>query len=631
MNSSAFFVWFTDSASRRIPELTAATSDLTGTGEHPRVRDRSSFLGRIFSRARFHARALAASIFMVSGCLSGSAAIGDQGLAQDATGYGQLEALFREWREFERPPMENGAPAYTEARMAAVRDGIARFRQRLSAINTSAWPVERKVDWHLLRAEINGLDFFERVLKPWNRDPAFYQTVWTYQSDTPAHEGPTHHNLLELWTYEFPLSAIEQQRLAAELRVIPPLLAQARGNLTGNARDLWLSGIYNMRQQADDLRTLGERLASRTLPELRRALEEALAATEGFVGWLEEQAAGKNGWSGVSIQQYNWHLQQVWYVPLTWHHEQRILRRELHRAWSALKLEEHRNRKLPELRPVSSPKAYDALADASADRLLRFLKDGEILRVEPWMEEALRAQLGNYIPPDRRNFFTIGSHLDPTPLYTHFYHWFDLARLRQEPHPSPLRREPLLFNIFTSRTEGMATGFEELTMHAGLHDDHRRAREIVWILLAQRAARGLGSLDAQANRKTMTQAAEFHARWTPRQWMDRDLERVGVGDFGVEGDDGYTDHMNLLAFEQQLYLRQPGYGTSYVTGKHQLDKLISAYARNKLEQGEEFEFAEFFERFNSAGLIPMSLIHWQLTGDSSGVDEIMRSATQAGR
>ena len=558
--------------------------------------------------------------------IPGSNATGDQSMHSETPGYDKLVDLFEEWRAFEQPPTNNGAPDYSAERVEQIHAGITRFRDRLRAIEVDDWPVARQVDWHLLRAEINGLDFHARVLKPWVRDPAFYQTVWTYQSDTPAHEGPTHHNLLELWTYEFPLSRPEQQRLREDLAVIPPLLAQARGNLTGNARDLWLSGIYNLRQQGDDLRALRDRLAEEVMPELILALDEAITATGEFVTWLEQQAPEKTGPSGVSIEDYTWHLQQVWYVPMTWHDERQLLQRELHRAWSSLKMEEQRNRDLPELEPADDPESYDRLARASADRLMNFLERENILRVEPWMKAALNEQLGEYIPPERRNFFTIGAHLDPTPLYTHFYHWFDLARMREEPHPSPLRREPLLFNIFTSRAEGMATGFEELTMHAGLHDEHRRAREIVWILLAQRAARGLGSLDAHANRKTMTEAAEFHARWTPRQWMDRDLQQVGSGDFGVEGDAGYTDHMNLLAFEQQLYLRQPGYGTSYVTGKHQLDRLISTYAKQKMQQGEEFVLAEFFERFNAAGLIPMSLIHWQLTGDRSDIDRIMEAA-----
>ena len=64
------------------------------------------------------------------------------------------------------------------------------------------------------------------------------------------------------------------------------------------------------------------------------------------------------------------------------------------------------------------------------------------------------------------------------------------------------------------------TGVEEMFMHMGLHDDSPRSRELVWILLAQRAARGLGSLYAQANLKTMEEASRVHLDWTPRIGCD---------------------------------------------------------------------------------------------------------------
>ncbi|MEM8551438.1 MAG: ABC transporter permease subunit, partial [Pseudomonadota bacterium] len=70
--------------------------------------------------------------------------------------------------------------------------------------------------------------------------------VWTYQSDVPAHEGPTNHALLELWTYEFPLDVDAKARLIADLGVIRPLLAQARGNLTGDAGELFSAGIESL-------------------------------------------------------------------------------------------------------------------------------------------------------------------------------------------------------------------------------------------------------------------------------------------------------------------------------------------------------------------------------------------------
>jgi hypothetical protein len=37
----------------------------------------------------------------------------------------------------------------------------------------------QQVDWRLVRAKMNGFDFNHRVLKPWARDLAFYQSIKT--------------------------------------------------------------------------------------------------------------------------------------------------------------------------------------------------------------------------------------------------------------------------------------------------------------------------------------------------------------------------------------------------------------------------------------------------------------------
>jgi uncharacterized protein (DUF885 family) len=69
--------------------------------------------------------------------------------------------------------------------------------------------------------------------------------------------------------------------------------------------------------------------------------------------------------------------------------------------------------------------------------------------------------------------------------------------------------------------------------------------------------------------------------------------------------------LDLLNFEQQLYLRQPGYGTSYVTGKYLIDELIKDRAH---QVGDGFTLKKFFDEFNGAGVIPVSLIRMQLAG-----------------
>jgi len=307
------------------------------------------------------------------------------------------------------------------------------------------------------------------------------------RSDVPAHEGPTHHAVVEVWTYEFPLSHDERQRLLNELDSIPPLLEQARSNLTGNARDLWVTGIRDIRRDAKELDQLREMIGDSIDDELDTTIAEVQTATVELVTWLEEQAASKTGPSGIGKDNYTWYQQNVHLVPLTWEDEVSLLQRELDRAWSSLKLEEQRNRDLPPMQAASTPEEYDVLANDAVDRIMKFLSEKDIVTIEDYMRPALEAHKGSYVDPETRHFFAITAHYDPAPLFTHFYHWFELARMDLEPHPSPIRQGALLYNIFDSRNEGTATGIEEMFMHAGLYDDSPRSRELVWILLAQRA------------------------------------------------------------------------------------------------------------------------------------------------
>ena len=92
-------------------------------------------------------------------------------------GYEDLLALFADWREFEQPPSRDGAPDYTAERLEAGHRELKDYQSRLYAIESEGWPIGQQVDWHLLRAEMNGFDFNLRVLKSWARDPAFYQSV----------------------------------------------------------------------------------------------------------------------------------------------------------------------------------------------------------------------------------------------------------------------------------------------------------------------------------------------------------------------------------------------------------------------------------------------------------------------
>ncbi|HXV62945.1 MAG TPA: DUF885 family protein, partial [Vicinamibacteria bacterium] len=327
--------------------------------------------------------------------------------------YDDLVTLFHEWRAFEKPKLVDGVPDYSAAAMAAQHDELTTFRRRLEAIDTSGWPVAQRIDYQLVMAEMNGLDFDHRVRRPWAKNPAFYTMIFPGQSDVPAHEGPVVHGWIDLWTYDYPLDAESAAELASRLRTIPPMLEQARGNLVENARDLWKMGIGSMEGQSADLLALARRVAG-TSDELDRAIERARAATDEFRAWLEREAPSKTGPSGVGIDNYTWYAQHVHLVPYSWEEQVTIMRRELARAHSTLRLEEHKNRKLPQMTRVATAEEYDRRFNAAVTEYMTFLEQEEIVSVRDYMDAALRARIGQFRPAEGlRGFFDEVDYREP--------------------------------------------------------------------------------------------------------------------------------------------------------------------------------------------------------------------------
>ena len=505
-----------------------------------------------------------------------------------------LVTLFNEWRAFQKPTVANGVPDYTAAAMGGQYRRLPSFFKRLERFDTTGWSIEQRVDWHIVRAEVSGLDFDHRILKPWANNPAFYVTVFTEQSDQPAREGPFAFAGVELWQDTYPLTPARAAELKTGFRAIPRLLAQARTNLTGNQKDMWTYGTRSIAGQGKELATIVtafEKYAPDLVPDVRAAK----AATDSFVTWLEAQRPAKTAPSGIGTANYDWYLKHVQLVPYTWQGEVTLHERELARSVASLRLEEERNRALPQQPVVASAAEHAKRFPAAVHEYVQFLSHRHIMTITPDLEPALLAKVGSF-SAGPLEFFTEVDYRDPSLMRTHGYHWFDLARAKNNPHPNPIRRGPLLYNIFNTRTEGNATGWEELMMHAGMIDSRPRSRELIWILLAERAARALGDLRMQSNEFTLEQAAQFASDNTPRNWLK------------MSG--------NLVRFEQFLYLQQPGYGISYITGKIDVEKLIAERAR---KQGDAFRMQAFMEEFNAAGLIPASLLRWQLTGNAPDV------------
>jgi hypothetical protein len=230
----------------------------------------------------------------VSGVLL-SVALAPIGAAQ-ARGYDQLLALFAEWRTFEEPPRVNGVPDYSPATNARRLAELRKFQDRLRAIDSAAWSIPQQVDHHIVRAEMNGMEYHLRVLQPFARDPAYYASLVTAESDTPSKEGPVIHGAVKLYDYPVwprtrldtvqPLSGEQATDLDRRLRTIPGLLEAARRNLAGGtAKDLWVGGVRAFEEQSAALERLAERVGSSNAA-LVETIATARKATDGFAAWV---------------------------------------------------------------------------------------------------------------------------------------------------------------------------------------------------------------------------------------------------------------------------------------------------------------------------------------------------------
>jgi hypothetical protein len=515
--------------------------------------------------------------------------------SQSRTGYDDFVALFRQWREFQKPKVVNGVPDYSAGAMKLQREGLKIFQQRLNAIDIHAWTIPQKVDFNLVRAEMNGMEFDHRVLRPWSRDPSFFATINTAESDVPLREGHQVDGVLELWQYTFPLSVKDATEIRAKLDAVPALLVQARKDLTEDTKDLWTLGIYTKKQESTALANL-QRQVTGDQPEVAAAADRARAAVDEFRGWLESKQKTMKGSSAIGIENYDWYLKNVHLVPYTWREELQIEQRELDRAMATLRLEQQHNRNLPPAPLPASADEYRQRENQAVDDFMKFMRDEQIFTVREYMHPARRAapEAGGgrgLIPEERRDFFTQIMYRDSLPMKCHSIHWIEKQRMVEEAHPSPIRAVPALYNIWDGRSEGFATAWEEVMMHNGLFDKRPRARELIYLLVAMRCVRGIADLKLHSGEFTLDQAVQYIVSATPNGWFLAD---------------GTT-----LWEDIRIYAHQPSYGTTYIVGKVAFDKLLADKSRLA---GPNFRFRDFMDQFFATGVIPLSLVRWEMTG-----------------
>jgi hypothetical protein len=506
--------------------------------------------------------------------------------------YHRLVTLHEDLRDYMLPGftagvvMDSGArigDVYGDALMAQKLAGLEGFERRLAALPVQGWSRTGQVDYLAVKSILNGYRFNLEVLRPWKRDPGFYLDP-----------------LLGIAFTEVSGSEEDIARLRERLRMVPPLLASARGNLTEVAGDFADLALHNLANSDgvnhyhpyrsvppagiigwyDDL--LARSRASR--PDLVADVEAARAAVVGFRDWLQAERPRMNAPAGVGAERYDWYIRHVRMIPLTAAEMLTLAEREYERMRAALALLRHRNRNLPEVTLSQSAAEQEAKIAATDRAVRRFLTEEAIVTIPDDIGD-----LGSNTPyierPGGPNFWEQIQFRDPIPDHLHAVipgHRFDAVLADRDMRAIRGRYSD------GGRAEGWATYLEEALMLAGATRDRPRADEFMQLFGIFRAARVPADIAMQHNRASVSEAVDLMRQRTP--WLDQDVARV----------------------DAEIYLRRPpGYGIAYTIGKLQMDALL---ADRSQQLGEDFSLRAFHDEFLAAGQLPIALVRYEMTG-----------------
>ena len=518
-------------------------------------------------------------------------------IASNDSKYSDLVRLFEEFRVLAQPKVIHGIPDYTTAAMKVQEQGLNKLQERLAAMNIKEWPVSKHVDYYLVRAEMKGLEFHHRVLKPWTHNPGFYGTElipgFPYRGDG-----------IDVFMLEYPLNDAEASALQMQLKAVPRLLEQARQNLTDPARELAIIAIRTKEKKILMFKDLIECLRTHH-PVLIPFAKQALDAVVTYRGWLIQTKDKMTALSGIGRENFNWWMKNVWLYPRTWEECLNTALREYRRAVTFLKLEENRNSKHLPLPYVPTEQEHARLWNKAEDYITRFVDEQKIFTVPDYLTPS--GPHRPWIAPSDRDgdcaeFFEQAERHDPMAQVIHNHLGHHLDSLRGSRAHRPIRDRYGMFGGL--RSEAIPMFFEEGLMVAGAHDRwvlNPRSREVIYVSLAWRATRAIADLKLHSNEFTMEEALQHCVDWCPRGWECK-----------LDMDTWYDLEISML---------QPGHATIYITGKNEFERLLADRA---MQLGNTFSLQRFMDNFFASGMIPLSLARWEMTGFNDEIKKLQK-------
>jgi len=429
----------------------------------------------------------------------------------------------------ERP--DGWTPDFSPQALERYKARYVEFAERLRAIPKVGWTRADSVDYLLLRAAIERVNWELNVLRLPYRDPGFYV-------------AQTLGSVYELLLIHSAMTPKRARNIILRLESIPATVEHAKQNLVDPVAPFADIALANLRDIGKKLAVTAAALKE-TMPQslrqrLDNATEAAAEALEDYAHWIQAQRSNMTAEFSVGRQGYSYFLKNVALIPYTPEQLLRMGRLEWNRAVAFDTYERVRNAALPRAKLFAS--VAEEIEQLRKDELAirKFLEERNIMSVPDWVRHyrfekmpsrlAPLAFLGvtddltsasrldedavRYIPepsPDLPFFFRTAAQ-DPRPLMVHEGipgHYFQLAR--SWANPDPIRRH----YIDSGANEGIGFYVEELLLQFGLFDDSPHTREIIYRFMRLRALRVDVDINLGLGNYGIEEAARYLASTVP--------------------------------------------------------------------------------------------------------------------
>ena len=129
-----------------------------------------------------------------------------------------IEAMKRELAKLRvgkaTPALVDGIPDFSAESMKRQKERLQELRRRWAFMETTGWSTSQKIDYLVVRAQLNRIDFDHRVVRSWSRDPGFYLD-----------------RVKRIPHVDVPIPAKDIEAYRKRLQTVPRILEQAEANL----------------------------------------------------------------------------------------------------------------------------------------------------------------------------------------------------------------------------------------------------------------------------------------------------------------------------------------------------------------------------------------------------------------